>query len=177
MWCERPRSDEVSQFNCSMKGTTMTTFTNKTDIIRDVNFYYAKLDKPVSPFGTDIYDIQLRFPESRKGEMSAYGKVRQVEDGNWAINLTRKAKNSKGQKTPVRVVDAEKNSIKDLIGNGSKGNVIAYTYKYDVAGRTGFKTILIAIQVTDLIKYVPEAEVDFDVLEPVDTNEPVSADF
>jgi len=156
----------------------MPTFTNKTNIIRNVDFYYAKLDKPVSPFGTDIYDIQLRFPESRKAEMSAYGKVRQVEDGNYAINLTRKAKNSKGQKTPVRVVDTEKNPIKDLIGNGSKGNVIAYTYKYDVAGRTGFKTILIAIQVTDLIKYIPEAEVDFDVLEPTASdNNVVSADF
>jgi len=156
----------------------MPTFTNKTNIIRNVDFYYAKLDKPVSPFGTDIYDIQLRFPESRKAEMSAYGKVRQVEDGNYAINLTRKAKNSKGQKTPVRVVDTEKNPIKDLIGNGSKGNVIAYTYKYDVAGRTGFKTILIAIQVTDLIKYIPEAEVDFDVLEPTTSdNNVVSADF
>jgi len=161
-----------------MKGTIMTTFTNKTDIIRDVNFYYAKLDKPVAPFGTDIYDIQLRFPESKKGEMSAYGKVRLVEDGNYAINLTRKAKNSKGQKTPVRVVDADKNPIKDLIGNGSKGNVIAYTYKYDVAGRTGFKTILIAIQVTDLIKYVPESEVDFDVLEPAaNDNKEASTDF
>ena len=155
----------------------MTVFTNKTNIIRDVNFYYAKLDKPVSPFGTDIYDIQLRFPEARKAEMSAYGKVRQVEDGNWAINLTRKAMNSKKQKTPVRIVDTDKNPVKDLIGNGSKGNVIAYTYQYDVAGRTGFKTILIAIQVTDLIKYVPEAEIDFDVLEPVASNEPVSADF
>ena len=159
-----------------MKGTTMTT-QNKSSVIRNVNFYYAKLDKPVSPFGTEIYDLQVRFPKERIEEMSAYGKVRQVEDGNYAINITRKAKNAKGQKTPVRVVDAEKNPIKDLIGNGSFGNLIVYQYDWAVSGRTGRKTVLIAVQVTELIKYVPETEVDFDILEPVATNEPVSADF
>jgi len=155
----------------------MTT-QNKSSVIRNVNFYYAKLDKPVSPFGTEIYDLQLRFPKERIEEMSTYGKVRQVEDGNYAINITRKAKNAKGQKTPVRIVDSNKNQIKDLIGNGSEGNVIVYQYDWNVSGRSGTKTILIAVQVTNLIKYVPETEVDFDVLEPVaKTEEPVSADF
>jgi len=159
-----------------MKGTIMTT-SNKTTVIRDVHFYYAKLDKPVSPFGTEIYDMQVRFPKERIKEMTAYGKVREVEDGNFAINITRKAKNSKGQKTPVRVVDTEKNPIKDLIGNGSSGNIIVYQYDWEVSGRTGTKTILIAVQVTNLIKYVPQTEIDFDILEPVATDGTVSADF
>src|SRR5210317_221358 len=160
-----------------MKGTTMTT-QNKSSVIRNVNFYYAKLDKPVSPFGTEIYDLQVRFPKERIQEMSAYGKVRQVEDGNYAINITRKAMNAKKQKTPVRVVDGNKNPIKDLIGNGSFGNIIVYQYDWAVSGRTGRKTVLIAVQVTDLIKYVPETEVDFDILEPVaNKEETVSSDF
>ena len=159
-----------------MKGTNMST-SNKTTVIRDVHFYYAKLDKPVSPFGTEIYDMQVRFPKERIKEMTAYGKVREVEDGNFAINITRKAKNSKGQKTPVRVVDTEKNPIKDLIGNGSSGNIIVYQYDWEVSGRTGTKTILIAVQVTNLIKYVPQTEIDFDILEPVATDGTVSADF
>jgi len=160
-----------------MKGTTMTT-SNKTSIIRNVNFYYAKLDKPVSPFGTEIFDLQVRFPKERIQEMSAYGKVREVEDGNFAINITRKAKNAKGQKTPVRIVDTDKNPVKDLIGNGSSGNIIVYQYDWNVSGRSGTKTILIAVQVTNLIKYVPQTEVDFDILEPVaNKEEPVSADF
>src|SRR5210317_54293 len=158
-----------------MKGTTMTT-QNKSSVIRNVNFYYAKLDKPVSPFGTEIYDLQVRFPKERIQEMSAFGKVREVEDGNFAINITRKAKNAKGQKTPVRIVDTNKAPIKDLIGNGSEGNIIVYQYDWNVSGRSGTKTILIAIQVTNLIKYVPETEVDFDILEPATKdNEPVSA--
>ena len=117
-------------------------------------------------------------PKERIQEMSVYGKVREVEDGNYAINITRKAMNAKKQKTPVRVVDADKNPIKDLIGNGSAGNIIVYQYDWEVSGRTGRKTVLIAVQVTDLIKYVPLESVDFDVLEPVanDNNE-VSSDF
>ena len=159
-----------------MKGTIMTT-QNTSSVIRNVNFYYAKLDKPVSPFGTEIYDMQVRFPKERIEEMSAYGKVRQVEDGNYAINITRKAMNAKKQKTPVRVVDGDKNPIKDLIGNGSFGNIIVYQYDWAVSGRTGRKTVLIAVQVTDLIKYVPETAADFDIIEaPANDNAP-SADF
>ena len=86
--------------------------------------------------------------------------------------------NAKKQKTPVRVVDTDKNPIKDLIGNGSSGNIIVYQYDWEVSGRTGRKTVLIAVQVTNLIKYVPETSVDFDILEPVvNNNETASADF
>jgi hypothetical protein len=110
--------------------------------------------------------------------MSTYGKVRPVEDGQYAINITRKAMNSKKQKTPVRIVDKDKNPIKDLIGNGSTGNIIVYQYDWEVSGRTGRKTVLIAVQVTDMIKYVPEVSIDFDVLEPKNDNtDPVNADF
>ena len=154
----------------------MTTL-NKTSVIRNVNFYYAKLDKPVSPFGTEIYDLQIRFPKERIQEMSAYGKVREVEDGNFAINITRKAKNAKGQKTPVRIVDTNKTPIKDLIGNGSEGNIIVYQYNWNVSGRSGTKTILIAVQVTNLIKYIPQTEVDFDILPVTSDNNVISADF
>jgi hypothetical protein len=154
------------------------TQSNTTTVIRNVNFYYAKLDKPVSPFGTDIFDLQVRFPKERIQEMSAFGKVREVEDGNFAINITRKAMNAKKQKTPVRVVDGDKNPIKDLIGNGSTGNIIVYQYDWEVSGRTGRKTVLIAVQVTELIKYVPLESVEFDVIETqANDNTPVSADF
>ena len=155
------------------------TIANKSSVIRNVNFYYAKLDKAVvNQFGKEQYDIQLRFPANRIEEMSAFGKPRLVEDGNYAINVTRNPKNSKGQATPVRVVDANKQPIKDLIGNGSAGNVIVYSYAYNVGGREGIKTVLIAVQVTDLIKYIPASTVDFDVLDtPKADTTTNSADF
>jgi len=154
------------------------TIANKSSVIRNVQFYYAKLDKPVvNKFGKEQYDIQLRFPQDRIVEMSAFGKPRLEKDGNYAINITRNPKNSKGQDTKVRVVDANKNPITDLIGNGSSGNVIVYSYPYNVGGREGIKTVLIAVQVTNFIKYIPESDVDFDIIEPMNKQEPVSADF
>lgn len=135
-------------------------------IVRDLKFYYAKLDKPVEhKFNqTMIYDVQLRFPKERIEEMSAYGKVRQEEDGNYAINLTRNAVNAAGKKQTVRVVDANKEPIKDLIGNGSEGNAIVYSYPWTRGGNSGIKTIILAIQVTNLIKYEPN-DIDFDIIE------------
>ena len=137
-----------------------------TTVVRDLKFYYAKLDKPVEhKFNNNlIYDVQLRFPKERIEEMSAYGKVRQVEDGDYAINLTRNAVNAAGKKQTVRVVDTNKEPIKDLIGNGSEGNAIVYSYPWTRGGNSGVKTIILAIQVTNLIKYEP-SDIDFDIIE------------
>jgi len=137
---------------------------NPTTIIRDLEFYWAKLDKPVSPFGTEQYDLQVRFPKKRVKEMSAYGKVKEQPDGQFSINITRKAKNAKGEDTPVRVVDSVKRPLEGLIGNGSKGHIIVYQYDWNVSGRSGTKTILVAVQVTDYIEYKDEGAVDFDVI-------------
>jgi hypothetical protein len=137
---------------------------NQTTIIRDLEFYWAKLDKPVNPFGTEQYDLQVRFPKKRVKEMSAYGKVKEQPDGQFSINITRKAKNAKGEDTPVRVVDSVKRPLEGLIGNGSKGHIIVYQYDWNVSGRSGTKTILVAVQVTDYIEYKDEGAVDFDVI-------------
>jgi len=137
---------------------------NSTTIIRDLEFHWAKLDKPVSPFGTEQYDLQVRFPKKRVKEMTAFGKIKEQPDGQFSINITRKAKNAKGEATPVRVVDSVKRPLEGLIGNGSKGNIIVYQYDWNVSGRTGTKTILVAVQVTDYIAYIEESAVDFDVL-------------
>jgi len=138
---------------------------NSTTIIRDVTLNFAKVYKSeVNPFGKDQFDVQLEFGKDRVAEMSAYGKVRSLPNGNFAINLSRPAKNNKGQKNKIRVVDSEKNDMTDGIGNGSIGNVMAYSYDWNVAGKSGRKTILIAIQVMDLKEYNPEAAVDFDIV-------------
>jgi len=138
---------------------------NSTSIIRDVTFNFAKVYKSeVNPFGKDQFDIQIEFDKSRSDEMSQYGKIRALPNGNMALNLSRPAKNNKGQKNKIRVVDSEKNEMTNGIGNGSTGNVIAYSYDWNVAGKTGRKTILIAVQIMDLKEYNPEATVDFDIV-------------
>lgn len=137
---------------------------NSTTIIRDLEFHWAKLDKPVNPFGTEQYDLQVRFPKKRVKEMGAYGKVKEQPDGQFSINITRKAQNAKGEDTPVRVVDSVKRPLEGLIGNGSKGHIIVYQYDWSHAGRSGTKTILVAVQVTEHIVYEDTGAVDFDVI-------------
>jgi len=138
---------------------------NSTSIIRDVTFNFAKVYKSeVNPFGKDQFDIQLEFGKERAAEMSQYGKIRALPNGNMALNISRPAKNNKGQKAKIRVVDSEKNEMTDGIGNGSTGNVMVYSYDWNVAGKSGRKTILIAVQVMDLKEYNPEATIDFDIV-------------
>jgi len=138
---------------------------NSTNIIRNVTLNYAKVYKSeVNPFGKDQFDIQLEFGKERAAEMAEYGKIRPLPNGNLAINISRPAKNNKGQKAKIGVVDAEKNEMTAGIGNGSKGNVMVYSYDWNVAGKSGRKTILLKVQVTDLVEYNPEAAMDFDVL-------------
>jgi hypothetical protein len=150
---------------------------NSTSIIRNVTLNYAKVYKSeTNQFGKDLFDIQLEFTKDRIEEMSVYGKVRPLPNGNFALNLSRPAKNNKGQKNKIRVVDAEKNDMTDGIGNGSQGNVMAYSYDWNVAGKSGRKTILIAVQVTDLVEYNPEATVDFDLVVGEGTSESVVAE-
>ena len=72
--------------------------------IRDVTFNYAFLDQPKEGMYGTVYDIQLEFDKSRVNEMAQFGKVRELENGNYAVNLTRKPVNSKGQKVVIPVV-------------------------------------------------------------------------
>ena len=150
---------------------------NSTQIIRNVTLNYAKVHKSqVNGYGKDIFDIQLEFGKERTDKMSAYGKVRPLPNGNFAINLSRPAKNGKGQKNSIRVVDNEKKNIKTEIGNGSVGNVMSYSYDWEFAGKSGRKTVLIAVQVTDLQAYTPTEDFDVMVTEGETTGE-AATDF
>ena len=150
---------------------------NSTTIIRDVTLNYAKVYKSeVNPFGKDQFDIQLEFGKDRVEEMTAFGKVRPLPNGNFALNVSRPAKNNKGQKNKIRVVDSEKNDMTDGIGNGSVGNVMVYSYDWNVAGKSGRKTILIAIQVTNLVEYNPDTAIDFDLIVSEGNSEAVASE-
>ena len=151
----------------------------KTFIIRDLEFFWAKLTKPeANRFGNEVYDLQVRFPKKRKREMEKLGfKVRVVDSDTGAMgtNISRKSKNAKGEATPVRVVNSLKQPLDKMIGNGSKGHVIVYQYPWNMGGRSGTKTILVAVQVTDFIEYKDDS-VDFDVI-GTSTQESDTVDF
>lgn len=145
---------------------------------KDVQFSWAHLDQPTAPFGTEIYDIRVEVPTKRAAEIEAFGKVTELKDkegkltGFSGVNIKKKALKSDG--TPaakVRVVDSMKNPIDpSVIGNGSKGNVIVSQTPYQIklpngkVTKEGIQTILMAVQITDLVKYESKSVIDmFDI--------------
>ena len=142
-----------------------------TRIIDNCNFKWAKLEKPVNPFGDgDAWELQIYSEDLEVAEEWAKQnlnvKSRKNEDGalEFYVNLKRwTTKPATGEKyDPPVVVDGDKNPISGgNIGNGSKGKVKVYQYEWHNGMNSGIATILIAVQVTDLIKYVPSEVVDF----------------
>ena len=149
------------------------TQANTNTIIKDVALFWAKLDKPVSPFGVDQYELQIQGDKKREKEFSQFGKVKPVESGKISVNLKKKAFKKDGtDAAKVRVVDAGKKELDPkLIGNGSIGNVMVYCSPYEIklpngkVSKAGISTMLVAVQVTDLVRYERKSEnfVDFDV--------------
>lgn len=149
-----------------------------TSIIRNVKLNYVFIDEPRSPFGTLQWECQIEGSKDRRDEFSLFGKVRDLDNGNIAVNLKRKAKKKDGtDNNPVDFVDGNKKPIASRkgIGNGSEGNVKIFRAEYNVNGSTGITTILSAIQVTNLVEY--KGAVDFDDIGGESEDAPADDDF
>ena len=135
--------------------------------IDNVELNWAKLDQPVSPFGTLQWELQIATADKAKAKelKDNYFNVKE-KDGKFIVALKRKAIKSDGsENTPVRVVDGTLQAIDaKKIGNGSTGNVIVYQYPYEAPGRKGIASSLSGVQVTNLVEYNPSAT-GFDVIE------------
>lgn len=139
---------------------------SKTVIIRNVEFHFANVFKPHAPFGTQIWDVQLRTTdEDTVKELMDIGvNMKKHDDGYFHANVKRKTISSKGEPMqPPVVVDAAKNPIESGIGHGSKGHVKLFSYDWQQQGRSGTSAMLVAMQVVDLIKYEGSDSVDFDI--------------
>ena len=138
-------------------------------LISDVELNWARLAKPVNPFGTEQFELQIATEDKAKAEeLKANHFNVKEKDGKFVVSLKRKAMKADGSSNgEVRVVDANKTPMenKGIIGNGSRGNVIVFQYPYDAMGRKGVASSLTAVQVTKLEEYAPSGGVDFDVVE------------
>lgn len=126
--------------------------------IDNVELNWAKLDKPVSPFGTLQWELQVATTDKAKAdELSANHFNVKEKDGTYTVSLKKKAIRADGtENKPVQVVDANLQPLDATkIGNGSTGNVIVYQYSYNMQGRSGVGTSLQGVQVTDLKEYNP----------------------
>jgi hypothetical protein len=98
-------------------------------------------------------------------------------DGNVVKNIIkfkRKVNKNNGDKNqPPMVVDGAKKPLDKIVGNGSKVIVMYKSYDWNYKGKTGKGLDLQAVQVKDLVEYVPKE--DFEVLDSADSN--IKEDF
>lgn len=142
--------------------------TSRNFLIQNVELNWARLDKPVAPFGTDQYELQIATTDkSIANDWSQNHLNVKEKDGKFTVSLKRKALKANGDTNGApRVVNADKSPYdftqQGLIGNGSIGNVIVYQYPYEVMGRKGIGNSLTAVQV---VKHEQLSQsVDFDVV-------------
>ena len=149
------------------------TFEARNFRMDDVEINWAKLSKPVSPFGSPQWELQIVVPDNRAGELSsnhlnvkpAKDAKGQLRPGFVAVSLKRKAIKADGSENgKVRVVDADAQPMEnvDQIGNGSRGNVIVFQYEYSNNGRSGIASSLTAVQITELEVYNGGGSSDFE---------------
>lgn len=147
-------------------------------IVKNVQLYWMNnLAKPSSPFGEEIYDLQVRVPKERAAELAEFGKVREI-DGMAVINVRKKAFKADG--TPSKkpsVVDGSKEPLDPrTVGNGSVGNIRLRLNDYQIlhpktgkVTKEGTKVTLEAVQVTKLIVFTPTSIGDFNDFDEEET--------
>ncbi len=139
-------------------------------MMTDMTINYPRLNTPVNPFGTEIFEVQAATTDAAKAQELRDNHFNVKEkDGVFTVSLKRNAKKRDGSDNgKVRVVDGNKAPIENTmnIGNGSVGNIIVWQYPYDQMGRKGVSGSLTAIQITDLVEYNGSDSVDFDTVAP-----------
>ena len=94
-------------------------------------------------------------------------KERVTDDGKKFIKLTKNLVKRDGNPAQsIKVIDSFGKDVDPLIvGNGSKANVQYTTFPWEMAGRSGVKAILTALQITDLVEYSGSGVTEFDIEE------------
>ena len=92
-------------------------------------------------------------------------KERVTDDKRKFIKLTKNLVKRDGNPAQsIKVIDKHGNDVDPLIvGNGSKANVQYTTFEWEMAGRSGVKAILTALQITDLVEYSGNGTTEFDI--------------
>jgi hypothetical protein len=157
----------------------MTESVKTNLIINNVTLKWVKLAEPTDNYSGDkkIYEVQASVPKARESELAKFGKTRPAskdDDSMVCINLSKNAfKKDGSEAAKVRVVDQNKLPLDPkVIGNGSVGNILVLQQPYEIKNpktgkvtKSGTSTMLIAVQITKLVKYEPTSSVDFDVVE------------
>ena len=128
--------------------------------------YWASLTRPNEKF-EPMWTIDLSVDEKSANELKEQGiKVGETTVDETTIpnivKFKRKCSKANGDKnTQPQLVDASKNPLDKIVGNGSKVKVMYKPYEWNFKGNKGMGLDLQAVQVIDLVEYTPRE--DFEV--------------
>ena len=146
-------------------------------ILKNAELFFAKLD-PSKPNGrfdptNPTWEVQIRTRDKAQAkawkDMNINVKPDDDDDGMfYKATLKKKSKKRNGEnQNPVTLLGGDLTAIDpNTLGNGSIGNVRVYQYDYEISGRKGIASMLMAVQVTTLKEYTPKPrEDDFEMTE------------
>ena len=146
-------------------------------ILKNVELYFAKLNpnKPNDRFDKEnpTWEVQVRTRNKAQAKewKDLSINVKPDEDDKsifYKATLKKRSKKRNGEdQNPVSLVAGDLSAIDpDKLGNGSIGNVRIYQYDYNIAGREGVASMLMAVQITTYKEYEPKPrEDDFEMVD------------
>jgi len=163
----------------------MENFQPRNYRVDNVELNYAKLDAPVSPFGTPQYELQIATTDKtvadewKANHLPVKTKKPKVP-AKYVVGLKRKAIKADGSDNGAPdVVEADATPMSAArikkLGNGSIGNVFIYQMYYEVAGRSGISSSLTSIQVAKYDEYKGSAT--FEPIANIDSDSAPAAAF
>ena len=135
--------------------------------------YWCAITRPNTTFDP-VYQVDLAIDDATAKDFTSRGVTVKTDDRGNIIKLKRKVERNDGTKNPVpRLVDAKKNPIDVLVGNGSQIKALYKEFEWTFAGKSGKSLDLQAVQVLDLVPYGE----DFDVAEGFTSDKENGEDF
>ena len=146
-------------------------------ILKNCELFFAKLNptKPNDRFDKEnpTWEVQIRTRDKAQAkewkDLSISVKPDEDDAGIfYKASLKKRSKKRSGEdQNPVSLVGGDLSPIDpDKLGNGSVGNVRIYQYDYNIGGREGIASMLMAIQVTTYKEYAPKPrEDDFEMMD------------
>jgi len=123
--------------------------------------YWASITRPNTTFDP-VYQIDVAVDDITAKDFASRGVTVKEDERGKVLKFKRKVARQDGTANPMpRLVDAKKNPIDVLVGNGSQVKVLYKEFEWTFAGKSGRSLDLQAVQVIDLIPYGE----DFDVAE------------
>lgn len=125
--------------------------------------YWAKVHSPDTRY-EPVYSIDICVDDNNREAIMKDGlaiKNKGDERGDF-VQIKQKVNRRDGSENPAPVVlDAQKNPMTKLIGNGSIVNVLYTPYEWEMNGKRGVSPLLKKVQVVNLVSYGE----DFDVVD------------